>query len=102
MDPEGYQGMLESICGPRGSFMVCWKAGADPEGLPWYAGRQGRIRRAYHGMLEGRGGSIEFTMVNWKAGVDVEGLSWYAGRQGRIHRVCHGMQGGRGIFRGFS
>ena len=50
--------------------MVYWKAGADPEGLPWYAGRQGRIQRVYHGMLEGRGGSIGFTMVCWEAGVD--------------------------------
>ena len=54
--------------------MVCWKAGADLEGLLWYAGRQGRIQRVYHSMLEGRGGSRGFTMVCWKAGADPEGL----------------------------
>ena len=56
--------------------MVCWKAGriqrvyhgmmegrADPEGLPWYDGRQGRMQRVYHGMLKGRGGSRGSTMV---------------------------------------
>ena len=53
----------------------------DPEGLPWYDGRQGgsrgftmvcwkagRIQRVYHGMMEGR--------------ADPEGLPWYDGRQG--------------------
>ena len=48
--------------------MVCWEAGADPEGLPWYDRRQGRIQRVYHGMLEGR--------------ADPKCLPWYAGRQG--------------------
>ena len=24
--------------------MIFWKAGADPEGLPWYDGRQGGSR----------------------------------------------------------
>ena len=58
--------------------MVCWKAGVDPGGLPWYAGRQGRIQRVYHGMLEGSGGSRGFTMVCCKAGADAGGLPWYA------------------------
>ena len=38
--------------------MVCLKAGADRGGLPWYAGRHGRIQRVYHSMLEGRDGFI--------------------------------------------
>ena len=37
--------------------MVCWTAGAGPEGLPWYAGNQGWIQKVHHGMLEGRGGA---------------------------------------------
>ena len=64
--------------------MVCCKAGTDPEGLQWYAGRRWRIQRAHHGMLEGSGVSRGFTMVCWKAGADPEGLPWYDGRQGRI------------------
>ena len=44
-----YNGMLEGRGGSREFTMVCWKAGADPEGLQWYAG--------------GRGGSRGFTMV---------------------------------------
>ena len=68
---------------------------ADPEGLPWYTGRRGRIQRVYHDMREGRGGSRGFTMVCCKAGSDPEGLSWYAGRQWRIQRVYHGMMEGR-------
>ena len=54
--------------------MACWKAEADREGSPWYAGRQCRIQRVYHGKLEGRGGSRGFTIVCWKAGADPEGL----------------------------
>ena len=61
--------------------MACWKAGADPEGLLWYAGRQGRIQWVYHSMLEGRGGSRGLTLVCWKAGADPEGSPWHAGRQ---------------------
>ena len=35
--------------------MVCWKAGVDPVGFPWYAGWEaGRIQSVYHDMLEGR------------------------------------------------
>ena len=37
--------------------MVCWKAGADPEGI-------------LHGVLEDRGGSRGHNMVCWKAGAD--------------------------------
>ena len=78
--------------------MAYWKAGADPEGSPWYAVRQGMIQRAYNGMLEGKGGSRGVTMVFWKAWVDPgglprfvngrggsregAGLPWYAERQG--------------------
>ena len=58
------------------------KSGADPDGLPWCAGKQGRIQMVYHGMLESRGGSRGCTMVCWKAGVDPEGVPWYDGRQG--------------------
>ena len=61
-----YNGMLEGRGGSRGFTLVCWRQG-DPEGLPWYAGKQG--------------GSGGFTMACWKAGVDPEGLPWYAGRQ---------------------
>ena len=96
-----YHGMLEGRGGSKGFTMVCWKARADPEGLPWYVDRQGWIQRVYHGMLEGRGGSSAFfhgmligrggsrgfSMVCWKVGVDPEGFSWYVDRQGWIQRV---------------
>ena len=71
-----YNGMLKGRGGSGGFTMICWKAGADPEGLQWYAGRQGGsrgftmvcrrqgwIRRVHHDMLEGRGGYRGFTMV---------------------------------------
>ena len=58
-----YHGMREGRGGSRGFTMVCCKAGADPEGVPWYDGRQGWIQRVYHGMMEGRGGSRGCTMV---------------------------------------
>ena len=76
--------------------MVCWKAGTDPESLPWYAGRQVWVQRVYYGILEDKDGSRVFTVVCWKARVDPEGLVWYAGRQGRIQKVYHGMLEGRG------
>ena len=95
--------------------MVCYKAGTDPEGLPLYARKQGRIERVYLGMLEGGGGSRMFTMVCWKAGadpkglpqyagslVDTDGSPWYAGRQGWIQTVYHGMLEGRGGSRRFT
>ena len=77
----------------------------DPEGVPWYDGRQGRIQRVYHGMMEGRadpegvpwydgrqGGSNGCTMVCWKAGEDPEGVQWYTEEQGgRIQNICHDM-----------
>ena len=107
------QGMLEGSGGSRAFTMVCWKAGVDPEGLPWCAGRQGgfrgftmafwkarRIQRVYHGVLKDRadseglpwhagkqGGSRGFTMVWWRAGVIPEGFPWYTGGQGRISPI---------------
>ena len=71
--------------------MVFWKARVDPEGLLWYAGRQGWIQRVYLGILEGKGGSRGFTLVCWKAWVDPEGSPWYAGMHGRVY---HGMLDG--------
>ena len=67
-----YHGILEGKGGSRGFIMVCWKAEADPEGLQWCAGRQGRIQRVYNGMLEGKGGSRGCIMVCWKTGADPE------------------------------
>ena len=46
----------------QGVLFFFWKAGADPEGITWYAGRQGRIQRVY--------------MMYWKACVDPEGIPW--------------------------
>ena len=92
--------MLEGWGGTRWFTIVYWKAGVDPEGLPWYAGRQEWIHRffmicwkagvgpeGFYRMLEGRGGSRKFTMVYRKAGADPEGLPWYAGRQGWVQKV---------------
>ena len=39
-----YHGMMEGRGGSRGCTMVCWKAGVDLEGVPWYDGRQGGSR----------------------------------------------------------
>ena len=85
---EGFHYLPEGRGGSRGFTMVCWTAGADPEGLPCYSERQGRIQKV--------------SIVRWKAGADPEGLPWYAGRQGRIQRVHHGMLEGRHGSRGFT
>ena len=108
--------------------MVCWKAGADLAGLPWYAGRQDGYRGLpWYTRRQGgpRGFTIiswkagadpdglpwhtgkqgeprGFTIICWKAGADLEGLPWYARRQGWIQRVYHGMIEGRGGSRGFT
>ena len=89
-------GTLEGRGESIGFTMVCWKAGADPEGF------QGRIQRGYHGMLESRGGlhpeglpcngerqgwvQMVF-MVWWKAGADSEGHGMLEGRS-RFTMVC--------------
>ena len=52
---------------------------ADPEGLPWYARRQGWIQRVYHGMMEGRGGSRGFTLACCKAEADSNHMPLYSG-----------------------
>ena len=71
--------------------MVCWKAGADPEGLPWYTEdqgdgykaftmvcwKQGRIQRVYHVILKTRTTGLKH-------------LPWSSGRRG-IQRVYNGM-----------
>ena len=57
--------------------MICWKAGADPEGLSWYTRRHGRIQSVYNGILEGWRRSKGFPMCALKVVADPEGLPWY-------------------------